>query len=99
MSNSNNGEKDAALGPLAKVGALVGAFFLLPFFHGVTIEWIERFTAQHYGYEYVSYAYIGWYVIGFFFVFTAAQLLIGLLLKFILSLPKLITLLFMIRRG
>ncbi len=99
MSNSNNNDKDVVVGPFAKIGALVATFFLLPLFHGATIQWIESFTAEHYGYVYISYANISWFVIGGFFVFAAAQLLISLALKFILNIPKLLTFLFFIGRS
>lgn len=99
MSTPPNNNQIAALESFAKVGALVASFFLLPFFHSHTIGFIERFTAQHYGAGSADYIYIGWYGVGFFFVFIAAQLVISVTLKLLLTLPKLLTLLIMIGRG
>lgn len=98
MSTPHNANKEAIPSNVAKIGALVATFFILPLFHDVTLHLIETFTAQHYGYAYVSYAGIGWFIIGGLFVYMGSQLLISIVLKFILNIPKFIALLFFIGR-
>ena len=62
---------------LANILAALAAFLGTPPVYGKTLGWVQRYTANHYGYEFVDLISFGWWVICALLIFFIARASVG----------------------
>ena len=65
---------------LANLLALFFAFLMTPFVYGNTVEWVQRFTADQYGYGFGDLIAIVWWVLIAGLVFCIARMTTAMLI-------------------
>lgn len=67
---------------LANVLAVVVTFLATPPLYGETVDWVQRYTARHYGIGYEDVIAFGWFGICILLVFFLSRASIGTALVF-----------------
>lgn len=65
---------------LANTGAVVASFFTAPILYGQSVHWIQNFTIQHYGSEFVDVAGFVWFALVALLTFFVARASLATLL-------------------
>ncbi len=62
---------------LANILAALAAFLGTPPVYSKTVSWVQRYTANHYGYELVDLISFGWWIICALLIFFIARASVG----------------------